>query len=65
MTPELFRAHLDRLGYGDGKPGRSHAAFARVIRYNERTVRKWADGAEPVPYTIEMLLTGKKIPHAL
>lgn len=52
MTPDAFRAHLDRRGY-------SQAEFAREVRSNDRTVRRWACGDAPIPYSVQMLLEGR------
>ena len=51
MTPREFRKHLDRLGL-------SQAAFARLIKVDVRTVKRWASPTEPyeIPRTVEILL---------
>ena len=49
MTPDAFRAHLTRLGY-------SQAGFARLMKVDERTVRRWGTGDTPIPESVRMLL---------
>lgn len=49
MTPDDFRAHLSRLGY-------SQAGFARLMKVDERTVRRWGTGDTPIPESVRMLL---------
>jgi DNA-binding transcriptional regulator YiaG len=45
MTPTQLRAHLEKLGY-------SQRQFARVMSRDDREVRRWASGDEPVPEQI-------------
>ena len=40
MTAKEFRQHLDRLGL-------TQAAFARLIKVNPKTVRRWASLTDP------------------
>lgn len=54
MTPAAFRAHLTRLGY-------SQAGFARLMKVDERTVRRWGTGETDIPVSVSMLLRGEKV----
>jgi transcriptional regulator with XRE-family HTH domain len=51
MTPQEARDHLARLGI-------SQQAFARLIRVNPSTVRRWLNLADPldIPRAVEILL---------
>jgi hypothetical protein len=51
MTPLEFREHLDRLGL-------TQDDFARLIRVNVRTVKRWASLTDPaeIPRAVEILL---------
>jgi DNA-binding transcriptional regulator YiaG len=49
MTATAFRAALAELGY-------SQTEFARVIRTEDRTVRRWIAGQSRVPGAVETLL---------
>lgn len=49
MTPEAFRAALDRLGL-------TQTGAARAFRTGERSMRHWAAGDRAVPPAIELLL---------
>jgi DNA-binding transcriptional regulator YdaS (Cro superfamily) len=51
MTPTEAREHIARLGI-------SQQAFARLIRVNPSTVRRWLNIAEPldIPRAVEILL---------
>lgn len=49
MTAPDFRAALARLGM-------SQRAFARYVRANERTVRRWAEGAQDIPGWVPVML---------
>lgn len=51
MTPQEVRDHLARLGL-------SQNGFARLIRVNEKTVRRWVSLDEPgdVPRAVEIAL---------
>lgn len=53
MTPEAFRARLAALGY-------TQSSFAREVKVDARTVRRWASGT-PIPYIVQMLLAGKRL----
>ena len=57
MTPDDFRAHLTRLGYGA-------TAFARLVGYDSRQVRRWLSGSHEIPLPVQMLLRGEGIPNA-
>ena len=50
MTAEELRRHGSRL-YG---AHRWQTALSRELRVNDRTVRRWAAGASPVPYPAAM-----------
>lgn len=51
MTPTEARRHLARLRFGQ-------QAFARMIRVNPSTVRRWLNVADPLdmPGAVEVLL---------
>ena len=49
MTANQFRAALSRLGL-------PQLAAARLFGADGRTVRRWALGERPVPYTVVILL---------
>lgn len=49
MTSSDFRAALARLGY-------SQRAFAAYVGANERTVRRWVEGAQDIPRWVPVLL---------
>lgn len=48
MSPDDFRAELERLGLGQN-------AFARLFDYDPRRVRRWATGKESVPRVVEIV----------
>lgn len=49
MTPDELRAELKRLGL-------TQNGAARFLDVQERTVRRWAAGDQPVPRAVELLL---------
>lgn len=50
MNAVTFRRHRDRLGLSD-------SAFAGLFRLSdERTVRRWASGENPVPWSVAAVL---------
>lgn len=49
MNSKQFTSALAQLGA-------TRAAFTKVIKVNDRTVRRWASGETPVPTHIAMLL---------
>jgi len=49
MSAPDFRAALARLGM-------TQRAFARYVRANERTVRRWAEGAQDIPGWVPVML---------
>lgn len=49
MTPRQFNIAL-------GLIGSSQLAFAKVIKVNARTIRRWALGEAEVPTAVAMLL---------
>lgn len=49
MTPNQFRAALDRLKL-------SQLGAARLFRANDRTVRRWAIGERGIPPTVAILV---------
>jgi hypothetical protein len=49
MTPAKLRASLDRLGL-------SQVAGARLLRIEERTMRRWCAGATAIPFSAWALL---------
>lgn len=53
MTKEEFRIALDDLGI-------SQLAFARAIRKNPRTVRRWLSGELAVPEIVASVFHGIK-----
>jgi DNA-binding transcriptional regulator YdaS (Cro superfamily) len=50
MTAKQFRAALTRLDL-------TQIAAAKLFDVNASTVRRWASGAVPVPFLVDMLLT--------
>lgn len=50
MTPQDLRRHCARL-YG---AHRWQTALARELQVNDRTVRRWASGASPIPQSTAM-----------
>lgn len=57
-TPaDLFRDQLDRLGLGQRQ-------LARLYEVNERTVRRWATGDQPIPLPVMAALCASE-PGAL
>ena len=50
MTAPDFRAALARLGM-------TQRAFARYVCANERTVRRWAEGAQDIPGWVPVMLS--------
>lgn len=49
MTPDEFRAAIERLGY-------TQTGFASFVRVHERSVRRWASGEHAVPGWVEVVL---------
>jgi len=49
MSAPDFRAALARLGM-------TQRAFARYVHANERTVRRWAEGAQDIPGWVPVML---------
>lgn len=50
MSPQAFRAHLERLAASQGD-------FARFLAVDDRTVRRWAeDGGAGPPRSVALLL---------
>ena len=50
MSPQAFRAHLERLAASQGD-------FARFLAIDDRTVRRWAeDGGAGPPRSVALLL---------
>lgn len=50
MTPRQFKAAIKKLGW-------SQRTFARyIVKVNERTVRRWANGESKVPPTVVVFL---------
>lgn len=50
MTPDAFRALLERVGL-------SQVAAAKLLRVDGRTARRWASGEAPIPFTAWAILT--------
>ncbi len=50
MTPEQFRAALDRLGL-------SQVGFAHIADVSVQTVWRWATGRSPIPRVVEMAMS--------
>jgi DNA-binding transcriptional regulator YiaG len=49
MTPSQFRTALKRLKL-------SQRAFAKLVRYDRRTVTRWAAGEIRIPNVVRLLL---------
>lgn len=49
MTPDEFRAELQRLGL-------TQAAAATYLDVTDRTIRHWASGSKPIPAAVGHLL---------
>ena len=49
MTPEAFRSSLAALSL-------SQRRAAWLLEVNERTVRRWASGAVPIPGAVRVVL---------
>jgi hypothetical protein len=49
MTKTEYRATLDQLGF-------TQVALCRLLDYDDRTSRRWADGSQPVPVVVAFVL---------
>jgi len=49
MTPTAFRQAIAALGY-------TQRGFASYVGSNERTVRRWAEGAQDIPAWVPVML---------
>jgi len=49
MTPDEYRATLERLGI-------SQARLAQILETDAGTVSRWARGLRPIPRSVELLL---------
>ncbi len=49
MTPEALHTELGRLGLGIRQLG-------RMLAIDDRTVRRFANGDQPIPRSVELLL---------
>jgi DNA-binding transcriptional regulator YiaG len=49
MTPDEFRQALERLGL-------TQVGLSRLIGVEQRTARRWASGATPIPPSIAAML---------
>lgn len=49
MTPDELRSELSRLGL-------SQVGAAKVLDYDERSVRRWVTGDKPIPRAVALLL---------
>ena len=56
MTPDRFRECLAMLHW-------SQRGVAEILYCDDRLVRRWADGSEPVPESVERWLEGLARAH--
>jgi len=49
MTPTAFRQAIAALGY-------TQRGFAAFVGSNQRTVRRWAEGAQDIPAWVPVML---------